>query len=92
MVRILDQEQVSYPEGAPGAGSPFVRYRELLHSHHRASAAGLGDDEFAELATRLDDAVARIKAAASERVEDAVAYAKDSPLPDPAQATDHVFA
>ena len=35
---------------------------------------------------------ARIKAAASERVEDAIAFAKDSPLPDPAQATDHVFA
>ena len=39
-----------------------------------------------------DDAVARIKAAASERVEDAVAFAKDSPLPDPAQATAYVFA
>src|SRR6478752_117873 len=39
-----------------------------------------------------DDAVERIGAAASERVEDAVAYAKNSPLPDAASATSHVFA
>ena len=58
------------------AQDPIPRYEQALRD------AGLLDD----------DAVARIKAAASERVEDAVAYAKDSPLPDPAQATDHVFA
>ncbi len=41
----------------------------------------------------LDDAtVARIRDAAVERVEDAVAYAKNSPLPDPASATSYVFA
>lgn len=41
----------------------------------------------------LDEAaVARIKAAAQERVEDAVAFAKASPVPDPSTATDHVFA
>lgn len=41
----------------------------------------------------LDDAaVARIKAAASERVEDAIAFAKASPIPDPASAGDYVFA
>ncbi len=39
-----------------------------------------------------DDAVERIRTAASERVEDAVAYAKNSPLPDAASATSHVFA
>jgi pyruvate dehydrogenase E1 component alpha subunit len=39
-----------------------------------------------------DDAVERIGAAASERVEDAVAYAKNSPLPDAASATSYVFA
>lgn len=55
---------------------PIPRYEKVLRD------AGLLDD----------DAVARIKAEASERVEDAIAFAKDSPLPDPAQATAHVFA
>lgn len=41
----------------------------------------------------LDDAaVERIKAAAEARVEDAVAFAKASLVPDPSTATDHVFA
>ena len=60
LMRILDREKVRFPEGPPGPGSPFVRYRGLLHSHHRARAARLPDDEFAELVIRLDDAVARI--------------------------------
>ena len=58
------------------AQDPIPRYEQALR------AAGLLDD----------DAVSRIKAAASERVEDAIAFAKDSPLPDPARATDYVFA
>ena len=37
------------------------------------------------------DDVARIKAAASERVEDAIAFAKSSPIPDPATAGEYVF-
>lgn len=41
----------------------------------------------------LDEAaVERIRAAAQARVEDAVAFAKASPVPDPSTATDHVFA
>ena len=41
----------------------------------------------------LDDAaVERIRAEASEQVESAIAYAKDSPLPDPADASSYVFA
>jgi pyruvate dehydrogenase E1 component alpha subunit len=55
---------------------PIPKYEQVLR------AAGLLDD----------DSVARIKAEASERVEDAVTFAKDSPLPDPAQATAYVFA
>ncbi|MGO4604373.1 thiamine pyrophosphate-dependent dehydrogenase E1 component subunit alpha [Terrabacter sp. 2YAF2] len=55
---------------------PIPRYERRLRD------AGLLDD----------DAVERIRAAASERVEDAVAYAKNSPLPDAASATSHVFA
>jgi pyruvate dehydrogenase E1 component alpha subunit len=55
---------------------PIPRYEKILRD------AGILDD----------DAAARIKAEASERVEDAVTFAKDSPLPDPAQATAYVFA
>jgi pyruvate dehydrogenase E1 component alpha subunit len=41
----------------------------------------------------LDDAaVAEIAESATKRVEDAIGHAKDSPVPDPATATDHVFA
>lgn len=41
----------------------------------------------------LDDgAVAATKAQAQERVEAAIAFAKSSPLPDPAEATSYVFA
>lgn len=55
---------------------PLPCYEERLNS------AGALDD-----ATR--DEVAR---EATERVEAAIAFAKDSPLPDPAQATRYVFA
>lgn len=41
----------------------------------------------------LDDAtVERIRSAAGDRVEDAIAFAKNSPVPDPASATSYVFA
>lgn len=41
----------------------------------------------------LDDAeIARLRATAAEQVEDAITYAKDSPLPDPATALSAVFA
>ena len=55
---------------------PIPRYEQTLR------AAGLLDDA----------AVARIKDAASERVEDAITYAKNSPGPDPASAISYVFA
>jgi pyruvate dehydrogenase E1 component alpha subunit len=58
------------------AHDPIPRYERQLR------AAGALDDE----------AVTRIRAAAAERVEDAVAHAKSSPLPDPASATSYVFA
>jgi TPP-dependent pyruvate/acetoin dehydrogenase alpha subunit len=65
------------PELAEVEGlDPIPRYETLLRE------AGVLDD----------DAVARIRQAASERVEDAVAFAKDSPLPNPANATAYVFA
>ncbi|MGH8826357.1 MAG: thiamine pyrophosphate-dependent enzyme, partial [Jiangellaceae bacterium] len=41
----------------------------------------------------LDDAaVDRIRASATDRVEDAIAFAKDSAVPDPADVTAYVFA
>ena len=55
---------------------PIPRYEALL------SDAGILDDA----------AVAQVKKLASERVEAAVAYAKASALPDPADAPAHVFA
>jgi pyruvate dehydrogenase E1 component alpha subunit len=55
---------------------PIPRYEAALRD------AGLLDD----------DTVARIKAEATQRVEGAVTFAKDSPEPDPATARDYVFA
>ena len=60
LVRVLDPDRVRFPDGPAGTASPFVHYRGLLHSHHRATAGGLADDELAALVTRLDDAVARV--------------------------------
>lgn len=60
LVRILDLDSVRFPDATAEAGTPFVRYRELLHSHHRATAAGVSDDEVCEIAVRMDDAVARV--------------------------------
>lgn len=41
----------------------------------------------------LDDAaVERVRSEASDRVEDAIAFAKNSPVPDPATATSYAFA
>ncbi len=57
-------------------GDPIPRYEQRLRE------AGL-----------LDDAkVARTREQASARVEDAVAFAKASPVPEAITATDHVFA
>jgi len=63
LVRELALDRVRYPDGPAGSDSPFVRYRGLLHSHHRASAGGVPDEEFCEIVTRLDDAVARVDGA-----------------------------
>ena len=60
LVRVLDPGRVRFPEGTAGATSPFVHYRRLLHSHHRATAGGMSDEEVVELAGRLDEAVARV--------------------------------
>jgi threonine synthase len=60
LVRVLDLDRVTFPPGDAGAGSPFAHYRGLLHSHHRATAGGLADEEYVALVARLDEAVARV--------------------------------
>ena len=52
----------------------------------------LHDDDWTFPEGEDDDAVHRIRSTAADRVEDAIAYAKSSPLPDPASATSYVFA
>jgi threonine synthase len=60
LVRILDRGRVRFPDDTSRDEPPFVRYRGLLHSHHRATAGGMADGDFVELVTGLDDAVARV--------------------------------
>ncbi|WP_395656971.1 pyridoxal-phosphate dependent enzyme [Nocardioides sp.] len=60
LVRVLDPDDVRFPDGTAGSASPFVHYRGLLHSHHRAIAGGMSDDEVVELVARLDDRVATV--------------------------------
>jgi threonine synthase len=47
-------------EGPSAETNPFVRYRERLHSYHRARAAGLLDGEFTDRVRRIDEAVAAV--------------------------------
>ena len=71
--RVLDLGTVSFPAGDrtscgelgdrsgpdPGA-NPFVRYRGLLHSHHRALRGGMPDAEFVAMVAELDTTVAGV--------------------------------
>jgi threonine synthase len=60
--RVIDTVTLRFPDGRDGRveREPFVRYRTLLHSYHRALAGGMADDDFVALARRLDDAVAAV--------------------------------
>ncbi len=40
--------------------NPFVRYRMMLHSWHRAMQAGWTDDDFVDTVRRLNEAVVRV--------------------------------
>ncbi|MGO9081213.1 MAG: PLP-dependent lyase/thiolase [Streptosporangiaceae bacterium] len=60
LVRTLDISQVRFPAADDSEPEPFVRYRALLHSYHRAIAGGLADAEFCDLVRRLDDRVAQV--------------------------------
>ncbi len=52
--RTLDPADLAFP--APSS-SPFLAWRPLFHSHALAAAAGLSDDDYVDLACRLDEAV-----------------------------------
>jgi len=41
-------------------GSPFLRYRQFLHSYQFALAHGMRDADFVAIVARLDDAIARV--------------------------------
>lgn len=59
LVRTLDPAQVKFP-AADGETNPFLRYRGLLNSYHRATAAGMTDDAFGQLVSELDQQVAKV--------------------------------
>jgi threonine synthase len=59
LVRVLDADRVSFPTSVSD-GRPFVVYRELLHSYHRARDGGMTDAAFVDLVVELDEAVARV--------------------------------
>lgn len=61
LVRLLDPELVRFPRRCEAAvGNPFVRYRELLHSYHRALAGGMTDRAFVDMVDEIDRAIADV--------------------------------
>jgi threonine synthase len=60
LVRTLDLRRVRFPHPAGPGDNPFLRYRGLLNSYHRATAAGMPDEEFCELVRALDGRVAQV--------------------------------
>ncbi|HXZ83094.1 MAG TPA: pyridoxal-phosphate dependent enzyme [Acidimicrobiales bacterium] len=60
LARVLDTAEVGFPGPAEADSCPFVSYRGLLHSYHRAVAGGISDERFVELVRDLDAAVARV--------------------------------
>ncbi len=59
LARTLDLARVAFPGAGEGA-HPFVRYRTLLHSWHRARAGGLDDSTFVALVEDCDARVAAV--------------------------------
>lgn len=63
LVRVLDRARVRFPgqgELAKEPEQPFLRYRGLLHIYHLAMAEGMADAEFADMVTKLDEAVRHV--------------------------------
>ncbi len=67
-------------------------YRPELHEVPGRDPIPGYEAKLRELGILDDAAVEQIAAEASERVEAAITFAKESPLPDPAEATKYVFA
>ncbi len=57
LVRVLDVARAAFPSSDDTEDCPFVRYRSLLHSAHRAAGSGMTDDAFVGLVRRLDRSV-----------------------------------
>ena len=63
-MRLLDTRLVHREDleaDRAGERCSFVRFRRLLHSYHRARAAGASDEDYVGLARRLDAAVAAVE-------------------------------
>jgi len=60
--RVLDASALGFPDAASltSEREPFVAYRQLLHSYHRARTAGVSDEAFVALVGRLDKEVAKV--------------------------------
>jgi threonine synthase len=58
VVRTLDPKGVIWPDAVET--EPFIRYRTLLSSHHRADQQGMSDADFVQLVERLDKEVAAV--------------------------------
>ncbi len=56
--RVLDPVGLAFP--APSS-SPFLAWRSLFHSHALALRAGLSDDDYVDLACRLDEALLAVE-------------------------------
>lgn len=59
LVRSLNPALVHFA-AADGEPNPFLRYRGLLNSYHRAIAGGMTDDAFCRLVSELDQHVAEV--------------------------------
>jgi threonine synthase len=57
LVRVLDTAEVRFPGDDELDRCPFVSYRQLLASYHRAIAGGMGDAAFVELVRSFDAVV-----------------------------------
>ncbi len=67
LVRTLGPGRVRFPNPAEAGDNPYLRYRGLLNSYHRAIAAGVPDEDFCALVRALDRRVAQVDGHRFER-------------------------
>ena len=61
LVKVLDVERVRFPDPRSTVDDdarPFVRFRTLFHSYHRAISGGMSDAQFIEMVSDFDAKVA----------------------------------